>query len=89
MSILIIGSFKSFFAVYMLCKALQAGKTVIFHCAARTTIYIFDPNKSRVTICSKCPLIVLEKNTLYMYDADIKHKLVVMFYNSTASICIC
>jgi hypothetical protein len=61
---------KSFFAVYMLCKALQAGKTIVFHCAARNTIYIFDPNQSRVTVCSECPWTMLRPDSLYMYMYD-------------------
>ena len=65
---------KSFFAVYMLCKALQAGKTVIFNCAARNTIYVFDSNESQVTVYRECPppLTLLEPSTLYMYDAGTK-----------------
>ena len=56
----------------MLCKALQAGKTVIFHCTVRYTIYIVNPNESQVTVCRECPCPLSMSSD--MYDAGTKHK---------------
>ena len=66
---------KSFFFQFICCARLSKVVKVFFHCAVRDTVYIFNPNNSLVTTTDKCPpQTILETNTLYMYDADAKHK---------------
>ena len=68
------GTGKSYFAIYVLYDALQASKTVVFHKAAESAIYLFKKSqKARISFEGHCIIPELNtRETLYLYDAATK-----------------
>ncbi len=65
------GTGKSYFAIYVLYRALRASKTVVFHRCSESSIYLFKPGQ-KAKFCFENRCIVHElscRETLYLYDA--------------------
>lgn len=59
---------KSYFALYALSKALQAGNNVIFQCVSHNVVYWFKPGSS-VRHSSSLPVLEDRCDALFFYDA--------------------
>ena len=65
------GTGKSYFAIYVLYRALRASKTVVFHRCSERILYLFKPGqKAKMCIENTCIIEELTSSeTLYLYDA--------------------
>ena len=65
------GTGKSYFAIYVLYRALRASKTVVFHRCSESTVYLFKPGqKAKTGRENSCTIPELTSSEmLYLYDA--------------------
>ena len=65
------GTGKSYFAIYVLYRALRASKTVVFHRTSESAVYLFKPGqKAQKGWENKFTIQELNSSdTLYLYDA--------------------
>ena len=68
------GTGKSYFAIYVLYRALRASKTVVFHRSSEKVLYLFKPGQ-KAKMGLECNCIIEEltsSESLYLYDAGMK-----------------